>query len=82
MRGLQIGEGFRDYILGQEGLQVGVSLRDFKLWQKDYKSGQRFQLVAKRFQNGIEITNGGKNDYKPGQGLQIGAEQPQLCLIV
>ena len=67
MRGLQIGEGFRDYISGQEGLQVGVSLRDFKSGQKDYKSGQRFQLGAKRFQNGIEITNGGKNDYKSVQ---------------
>ena len=33
------------------------SLRDFKLRKKNYKSGQRFQIGAKRFQVGAEITN-------------------------
>ena len=40
--------------------------------------GQGFEIGAKRFQIGAEITNGGKRDFKSGQGLQIGAEQPQV----
>ena len=47
-----------------QGLQIRArkitnrgSLRDFKLRKKDYKSGQRFQIGAKRFQVGAEITN-------------------------
>ena len=49
--------------------------------RRDYQQGQlkRFPLGAKRsgqrFQIGAEITNQGKRDYKPGQGIQIGAEQ-------
>ena len=44
-----------------------------KSGQKDYKLGQGFQIGAKRFQIGAEITNWGKRDYKPGEGFQIDA---------
>ena len=47
-----------------QGLQIRArkitnrgSLRDFKLKGKNYKSEQRFQIEAKRFQVGAEITN-------------------------
>ena len=47
-----------------QGLQIRARkitsrgiLRDFKLRKKDYKSGQRFQIGAKRLQVGAEITN-------------------------
>ena len=47
-----------------QGLQIRArkitnrgSLRNFKLREKNYKSGQRFQIGAKRFQVGAEITN-------------------------
>ena len=54
------------------GITNRGSLRDFKLRQKDYKSGQGFQIGAKRFQIGADITNWGKRDYKPGNGFQLG----------
>ena len=64
--GFQIGAGFIDHKSGQEGLQIGAP----------YGISNR----AKRFQVGAGITNRSKRDYKPGQGLQIGAEQlPELC---
>ena len=48
MRGLQIGEGFRDYKSGQERFQIGA---------------KRFQIGAE-ITNGVrEITNRGR-DYK------------------
>ena len=49
MRRLQTGVGFRDYKSEKEGLQIGGNFRDFKLGQRDYKSGQGFQIGAKRF---------------------------------
>ena len=54
---------------------------NFKLWQKDYKLEQGFQIGAKRFQVGAEITNRGKRDLKSGQGLQIGAVQMASKLL-
>ena len=39
-----------------------VSFRGIKSGQKDYKMTQGFQMVAKRFQIGVEITNRGKRD--------------------
>ena len=61
------------------GLQIGArgiinrgSFRDFKSGQKDYKSGQGFQI-------GGEITNRGKKDFNSGQGLQIGAGNRNRC---
>ena len=56
------------------GIKNRGSLKNFKLGQKQYKSVQGFQIRAKRFQIGAEITNQEKRDYKLGQGLQIGAE--------
>ena len=66
--------------MGQEqvkarGITKRGSFRDFNSWQKDYKSGQGFQIGEKRFQIGAEIRNRGKRDFKSRQGLQIGAEQ-------
>ena len=46
-------------------------------FQKDYISGQGFQIGSKRFQIRAETTNWGKRDYRPGQGFQIGTEQMQ-----
>ena len=37
--------------------------------------GQGFEIGAKRFQIGAEITNGGKRDFKSGQRLQMGARE-------
>ena len=58
-----------------QGLQIrarGItnrgSLRNCKLGQKDYKSGNGFQIGAKRFQIEAEITNRGKKDIKLGAG--------------
>ena len=79
MRGLQTGAGFRDYKSGQEGLQNRSSFRDFKSGRKDYKSGQGFQIGAKRFQIRAEMTNRGKRNYKPGQEFQIGAAITNQC---
>ena len=45
IRELQIGAGFMDYKSGQERLQIGVS---WEMRKKDYKSGKRFQIGAKR----------------------------------
>ena len=64
----------RDYKTGPRGITNRDSVKDFKSGQKDYKLEQKFQIWAKRFQIGAEITNRGKIDYKPGRGLQIGAE--------
>ena len=51
------------------GLQNGAGFGDCK-------SGQEaLQIGAKRYKIGAEITNWGLRDFKPGQGLQIGAEQ-------
>ena len=50
IRGLQIGEGFRDCKSGQERLQIGAAL-GISNWGRDYKSEQE------RFQNGAGITN-------------------------
>ena len=61
--------------IGARGITNRGNLRDFKSGQTDYKSGQGFQIGAKRFQIETEISNWGKRDYKSGQGLQIGAEQ-------
>ena len=52
---------------------------DFKSGQKDHKSGQGFQIEAKRFQIRAEITNRGKKDFKSGQGLQIGVGITNWC---
>ena len=41
----------------QEGLQIGAPVEISKWRRKDYKSGQRFQIGAKRFQIGAGITN-------------------------
>ena len=58
-----------------QGLQIGArrntnrdSFRDFKSGQKDYKLGQGFQIGAKRFQIGAEITSRGRQ-----KGFQFGA---------
>ena len=40
---------------------------------------KRFQIGAKRFQTGAEITNQGKKDYTLGQGFQIGAGITNRC---
>ena len=50
IRGLQIRAGFRDYKSWQEGLQIGAAISNRR--KKDYKSGQGFQIRAKRFQIG------------------------------
>ena len=44
--------------------------------KRDQKQGQLlgFQIVARRFQIGTEITSWGEKDFKSGQGLQIGTE--------
>ena len=69
------------------GLQTGAreitnrgSLRVFKPGIKDCKSGQGFQIGAKRFQIGAKITNWGKRDYKQRQlkGFQIGDKRLQI----
>ena len=76
IRGLQIGAGFRDYKSGKEGLQIGVvqgisnRAGDFISGQRDFKSGQRLPIGARK------ITNRGRA-FKLEQGLQIGVEQPQ-----
>ena len=48
--------------------------------EKDYKSGQGFGV--KRFQIKVDIINQGKRAYKPGQGLQIGAEHNAALAII
>ena len=68
IRGLQIGAGFRDFKSGNEGLQIGEA---FGISNR----GKKFQIGAKRFQNGVQITNRGKKHFKLGQGLQVGEEQ-------
>ena len=65
---------FKGLQIGARGIANRGSLRYFK-------SGQGFQIEAKRFQIGLEITNRGNGDYKSGQGLQIGAEQVFLRYI-
>ena len=71
-----------------QGLQIGTSwitnrgsFRDFKSGQKDYKSGQGFEIRAKRFQIGAEITIRSKKNYKLGQGFKIGAGITNWCRI-
>ena len=44
--------------------------------KKNYKSGQGFQIGAKRFQIWAEITNRGKGDFKMGQGKIL----TRLCI--
>ena len=61
------------------GISNTGSLRDFKSGQKGYKTEQGFQIVARRFQIGAEITYRGKRDYKLGQGFQIGAMITNRC---
>ena len=51
---------------GNKGIANRGSLKDFKSVQKDWKLEQVFQIGAKRFQIGTEITNRGSRDYKPG----------------
>ena len=58
-----------EFKIGARGITNRGSFRDFKSRQKDYKSGEGFQI-------GAEITNRGKRDFKSGHGLQIGAEHP------
>ena len=77
----QGGKGFNNQDRFQ-GLQIAArgntnrsNLRDFKLGQKDYISGQGFQIRPKRSQVKAKITKWDKRDCKPGQGLRIGAEQ-------
>ena len=65
---------FQGLQMGARGITNRGSLKDFKSGQKECKSVQGFQIGAKRFQTGAEITNQDKRDYKLGQGLQIGAE--------
>ena len=70
IRGLKIGASFRHYKSGQRGLQIGASLgisdrgkkiiKDFKSGQRDFRSGQRLQIEAKKFLNR-------DTDYKSGQ---------------
>ena len=61
------------------GISNTGSLRDFKSGQKGYKTEQGFQIAARRFQIGAEITYRGKRDYKLGQGFQIGAMITNRC---
>ena len=64
------------------GLQIGargITNRGFKQGQKDYKLGQGFQIGAKRFQIGADITNPGNRHYKSGQGFQIGEGITNRC---
>ena len=58
-----------------KGLKIRAGFKDFKSVQKDQKQEQGFEIAAKRFQIGAEITNRGNINFKLGQGLQIGAEQ-------
>ena len=51
------------------GLKIGASLGISNRGKKKYKSGKGFQIGAKRFQIGSEITNRGKKDFKSGHGL-------------
>ena len=71
-------EAIRWLQIGARGITNKGSFRDFKSGQKDSHSGQGFQIEAKRFQIGAEITNQGKRDLKSIQGLQIGAEHQQV----
>ena len=70
---------FQGLQIGERGITNRGSLRDFKQGRKANKSGQGFQIGAKRFQIGSEITNQGKRDYKPGQEFQIGAGITNRC---
>ena len=79
MRGLQIGEGFRDHKSRQEGLQIGAVLGVSNRVKEITNWGRGFQVGAKRFQIREEITNRGKGDSKLGQGLQIGAGITNRC---
>ena len=72
--GLQNWE-IRELLIGARGITNIDGFRDFKVGQKDYKLGQRVQIGAKSFQNGVENTKRGKRDFKLEKGLQIGAEQ-------
>ena len=65
--GLQ-NEAIRGLQIGARGITNRGSFRDFKSGQKDYRSGQGFQIRP-------EITNRGKRYFQSEQGLQIGAEQ-------
>ena len=57
-----MGASFRDYKLGEERLQTGAALEISNLGKNDYKSGQRFQIGAKRFQIGVKgISNPGRD---------------------
>ena len=75
------------YILGITNLILGNTDRDSKYgqpkglqtWEKSLQIGATMSNRAKRFQIGAEITYGGKRDYKPGQGFQIGAEITNCC---
>ena len=52
------------------GLQIGAGFRN-------YKSGQEgLQIGISNWDK--KISNRGKRDYKPGQGLQIGPEQSKI----
>ena len=64
---------FQELQIEARGITNRGSLRDFKSGQKDYKLGQGFQIGAKKFQIGAEITNRDKRDYKSRQGFEIGA---------
>ena len=44
-----------------------------------YRQLKGFQIGVKKLQIGAELTNRGKRDYKPGQGLNIGGE---LCFLL
>ena len=66
---------FKELQTGTRGITNRGSFSDFKSGQKDYKSGQGFQIGPKRFQIMAEITNRGKRDIKSWQELQIGTEQ-------
>ena len=86
MRGLQIGAGFRDYILVQEGLQIGAALAILKWGDgggrgeitnrgRDFKLGQRDFKSGQRLQIGSrEISNWGR-DYKLVQNIGTSTQQ-------
>ena len=50
--------------MGARGITNRGNFRDFKSEEIDFKQGQRLHK------------NWGKEDFKSGQGLQIGAEHP------
>ena len=58
-----------------QGLQIGERVITNRGSFRDFKSRRKITNPGK------EISNRGNRDYKPGQGLQIGAEHMDLQTV-